>query len=113
MAFAGCWLFYRAFQIAVPDGDHYRYAKLIFLWPSLLYWPSSIGKDSWMLLTIAIAVARDGSAPHPGPRRLRADLPRPRSAARSCARTSPCWCSWPSASPSSSVAATPTASPAR
>jgi hypothetical protein len=55
MAFAGSWLFYRAFQVAVPDGDHYRYAKLIFLWPSLLYWPSSIGKDSWMLLTIAIA----------------------------------------------------------
>jgi hypothetical protein len=55
MAFAGCWLFYRAFQIAIPDGDHYRYAKLILLWPSLLYWPSSIGKDSWMLLTIAIA----------------------------------------------------------
>ncbi|MGZ4759800.1 MAG: hypothetical protein ACXV95_12130 [Acidimicrobiales bacterium] len=55
MAFAGCWLFYRAFQLAIPDGDHYRYAKLIFLWPSLLYWPSSIGKDSWMLLTIAIA----------------------------------------------------------
>jgi len=55
MAFAGTWLFYRAFQTAVPDGDHYRYAKLIFLWPSLLYWPSSIGKDSWMLLTIALA----------------------------------------------------------
>ena len=55
MAFAGTWLFYRAFQVAIPDGDHYRYAKLIFLWPSLLYWPSSIGKDSWMLLLIAIA----------------------------------------------------------
>ena len=55
MAFAGCWLFYRAFEIAVPDGDHYRYAKLIFLWPSLLYWPSSIGKDSWMLFTIGVA----------------------------------------------------------
>lgn len=55
MAFAGTWLFYRAFQTAIPDGDHYRYAKLIFLWPSLLYWPSSIGKDSWMLLAIAIA----------------------------------------------------------
>jgi hypothetical protein len=55
MAFAGCWLFYRAFQTAIPDGDHRRYALLIFLWPSLLYWPSSIGKDSWMLLTIAIA----------------------------------------------------------
>ena len=54
-AFWGCWFLYRAFTIAVPDGDHRRYALLLFLWPSLLFWPSSIGKDSWMLLTLGLA----------------------------------------------------------
>ena len=54
-AFWACWWFYRAFVIAVPSGNRARYVKLIMLWPSLLYWPSSIGKDSWMLLTIALA----------------------------------------------------------
>ena len=53
--FLGLYFFYRAFEIAVPQGDRHRYAKLIFFWPSLLFWPSSIGKESWMILTIGIA----------------------------------------------------------
>ena len=56
LAFAGCWMFYRAFVTAVPDGDRRRYALLLFLWPSLLFWPSSMGKDSWMVFTGGIAV---------------------------------------------------------
>ncbi|MDQ4044748.1 MAG: hypothetical protein M3173_04785, partial [Chloroflexota bacterium] len=32
-----------------------RFALLVFLLPSLLYWPSSIGKDAWMLLTLGVA----------------------------------------------------------
>jgi hypothetical protein len=54
-AFLGCYLLYRAFVIAVPDGDRYRYARLLFLWPSLVLWPSSIGKESIMLLAIGLA----------------------------------------------------------
>lgn len=54
-SFIGCWFLYRAFTIAVPDGDRYRYALLIFLWPSLCYWPSSLGKEGWMMLGIGIA----------------------------------------------------------
>ena len=56
LAFAGCWMFYRAFITAVPDGDRRRYAMLLFLWPSLLFWPSSLGKDSWMVFSAGIAV---------------------------------------------------------
>jgi hypothetical protein len=56
LALAGCWMFYRAFVIAVPDGDRRRYAMLLFLWPSLLFWPSSLGKDSWMVFSAGIAV---------------------------------------------------------
>src|SRR2546421_1661986 len=55
LAFLGCYLLYRAFVIAVPDGDRYRYARLLFLWPSLVLWPSSIGKESIMLLATGLA----------------------------------------------------------
>ena len=50
----GLYLFYRAFRLAVPDGDGRRYAKLLFFLPSLLYWPSSIGKEAWMTLTLGL-----------------------------------------------------------
>lgn len=55
LAFLGCWLLYRAVEIAVPDADLYRYARLLMLWPSMCFWPSSLGKDSWMLFTIGLA----------------------------------------------------------
>jgi hypothetical protein len=54
LGFIGCFLLYRAFVTALPDADHRRYALLIFLWPTLLFWPSSIGKDCWMLFTLGI-----------------------------------------------------------
>ncbi len=52
--FLGQYLAYRAFRIAVPHGLHRRYALLVFLMPTLLYWPASIGKEAWMLLTIGL-----------------------------------------------------------
>jgi hypothetical protein len=55
LGFLGALCFYRAMVIAVPAGDHRRYALLLFLWPSLLFWPSSIGKESWMLLSLGLA----------------------------------------------------------
>jgi hypothetical protein len=61
MAFAGMFYIYRAFVIAVPDGNHRGYALLLFFLPSMLYWPSSIGKEAWMLFTlglVAFGVAR-------------------------------------------------------
>jgi hypothetical protein len=55
IAFLGLFLCYRAFVIAVPDGRSKTYGRLVFLLPSMLYWPSSIGKEAWMLLAIGIA----------------------------------------------------------
>jgi hypothetical protein len=55
LAFVGCWFLYRAFEISFPDGARYRYAALLLLWPSMCFWPSSIGKDGWMLFTIGMA----------------------------------------------------------
>jgi hypothetical protein len=51
-AFLGTMLFYAAFRRGVPDGDRKRYALLLFLWPSFAYWPSSIGKESVLVLSL-------------------------------------------------------------
>jgi len=55
LGFLGCWFLYRAVEMAIPDADRYRYARLLMLWPSMCFWPSSLGKDSWMLFTIGLA----------------------------------------------------------
>lgn len=55
LGFWGLVFFYKALRVAFPDADYARYAKLLFFMPSLLYWPSSIGKDAWMLFTIGLA----------------------------------------------------------
>lgn len=51
-AFWGAYLLYRAFRVALPHADHRRYALLVFFLPSMLYWPSSIGKEAWLLLFV-------------------------------------------------------------
>lgn len=58
--FWGLYLFYRAFRLAVPDGDRWRYARLLFFLPSLAFWSSTIGKDAWM--TLALGVCAYGAA---------------------------------------------------
>ena len=54
LAFWGVYLLYRAFRVALPQGDHRRYAILLFFLPTVLYWPSSIGKESWLLLFVGV-----------------------------------------------------------
>jgi hypothetical protein len=55
LSFLGCYLFYRAFRTAYPDGDGHRYALLVFFFPTLLFWPSSIGKEAFMVLVLGAA----------------------------------------------------------
>lgn len=55
LAFLGLFLFYRAFHLAVPEGRPRTYAKLLFFLPSILFWPSSIGKEAWTMFTLGIA----------------------------------------------------------
>lgn len=55
MAFVGVYLFWRAFSIAVPNGDHRRYALLIFFFPTMLLWTSGTGKDAFMMLCLGAA----------------------------------------------------------
>src|SRR4029450_6418188 len=54
LAFGGMFYMYRAFTIAIPDGRKRSYARLLFFMPSMLYWPSSIGKEAWMLFTLGL-----------------------------------------------------------
>lgn len=59
-AFLGQMMFYAAFRKAIPAAGHKRYAIAIFLLPSMVYWPSSIGKDA--LITFGIGMAALGAA---------------------------------------------------
>ena len=55
LGFWGLFLFYRAFSIAAPEGRNRAYAALVFFLPSLVFWPSSIGKEAWMMFSLGIA----------------------------------------------------------
>lgn len=55
LCFLGQLLMYRAFRRAVPLGDSRRYAMLLFFLPSLLFWPSSLGKEAVMVFSIGVA----------------------------------------------------------
>ena len=49
LGFLGLFLLYRAFVIAVPEGRSRTYARFVFFFPSMLFWPSSIGKEAWKI----------------------------------------------------------------
>jgi len=55
MGFWGLYFFYRAFRISFPELRWRPYAYLLFFLPSLVFWPSSIGKDAWMTMTMGLA----------------------------------------------------------
>lgn len=53
----GC---YRAARVAMPGLDFRRYALFLFFLPSMVFWPSSIGKEA--VVTLAIGSAAYGAA---------------------------------------------------
>jgi hypothetical protein len=55
LGFIGMVLFYVAFCEALPRGDKRLYRWLLFLTPTMWYWPSSIGKEAFMLLCLGAA----------------------------------------------------------
>ncbi len=54
LGFLGLLIFTRAFRIGVPTGDPRRYLIAVLFVPTLVYWPSAIGKEAWMMLCIGI-----------------------------------------------------------
>ena len=57
LGFWGLYLFYRGIAIGVPESRLSRYAPLVFLLPSLAFWPSSVGKEAWVLLGLGAAAS--------------------------------------------------------
>ena len=55
IGFVGTLLFFRAAITAVPELDQKRFALLLFFMPSMLFWPSTIGKEAWMLGFVGLA----------------------------------------------------------
>lgn len=54
MAFWGLVLFVKAAIVGVPQLARHRYAALCMLAPSVLFWPSSIGKEAFMCLCLGL-----------------------------------------------------------
>jgi len=54
LSFLGAVLLYRAFKIAVPTGATRRYMLLVLFLPSMLYWPSSLGKEGWAIFCLGL-----------------------------------------------------------
>ena len=48
LAFAGSVLYYRAVRMASSDAAMSAYTIFVFFLPSVLFWPSSLGKDAWV-----------------------------------------------------------------
>lgn len=53
-----CWIgmvfTFRAFRVAFPNAPPHLAAALIFFLPSMLYWPSTVGKDVVMVLSLGV-----------------------------------------------------------
>lgn len=51
-----------AFARMMPGADMRRVSALLLLWPSLVFWPSSVGKESLILLAVGLTVYGYASA---------------------------------------------------
>ncbi len=54
LSFIGAIFFYRAFTLTFPGADHRRYALMLFLMPSLIFWTADISKESLMMLALGM-----------------------------------------------------------
>jgi hypothetical protein len=51
----GMWMFYRAFVTAVPNGNRRLFSLLILIYPSMILWTSSLGKDALSVFFLGMA----------------------------------------------------------
>lgn len=54
LSFLGSYYFYQAFRTAFPESNKLFYALLVFFYPSILFWSSSIGKDALIFLCLGV-----------------------------------------------------------
>lgn len=55
IALLGLVMFERAVRIGLPSADHWLYARLIFLFPSVLFWTAAIGKDALVCFGLGLS----------------------------------------------------------
>jgi hypothetical protein len=55
LSFLGLFFFYKAAAIGFPEANLRRYAVLLFFMPTMLYWPSSLGKEAWICFALGLA----------------------------------------------------------
>ena len=55
LSFLGLFFFYKALAIGFPEANLRRYALLVFFMPTMLYWPSSLGKEAWICFALGLA----------------------------------------------------------
>jgi hypothetical protein len=55
IGFCGLVLFHRAARIGIPEIAERRYALFVYFMPTLIFWPSSIGKESVMLFALGLS----------------------------------------------------------
>jgi hypothetical protein len=56
LAFIALALFCKVFEKNFPNSDLKKYMAWLLFWPSLWFWPSSIGKDALVLLATALVI---------------------------------------------------------
>ncbi len=54
LSYVGCVFFYLAFRVTFPRTNRRRYALLIFLFPSLLFWTADVSKEAFMLFGLGL-----------------------------------------------------------
>jgi hypothetical protein len=54
LSFLGAIFFYRAFTLTFAGADHRRYALMLFLMPSLIFWTADTSKESLMMLALGL-----------------------------------------------------------
>jgi hypothetical protein len=54
LSFIGTIFFYRAFSLTFAGGDLRRYALMVFLLPSLIFWTSDVSKESIMMFALGL-----------------------------------------------------------
>ena len=91
-SFWGLVFFIKAAAVAIPGLSTRRYALALFLFPSLVYWGSSIGKEAFVGMCLGLAAygaALVLSRQHEQPRRRGVHRDRVGAHGDRCGRTSP------------------------
>ncbi len=55
LSFVGSVFLYLAFKVTFPEANRGRYALLLFLFPSMLFWTADISKETGMLVGLGLA----------------------------------------------------------